>query len=231
MLTRTPLRARAGRPALLPDAPRARQAHRRLRGRSPSPSPPSTRTWRPSATAPRPRCSSPRRRGQLPHSPPCPVLHGTSDPTRDTLTAAGLVTNPQVAQAVVKALRLHISAGDLLSKVTATPIGQSNLLALQATSDSAAEPSSSPTPSPIRSSPPAPPTCTQRWPPRFPAFRRRSRPRVPPSVLANSTLTAELAQLRAAHDQRRPDDHRRRPGPACRSRPTPPSPSWRSSPG
>ena len=66
-----------------------------------------------------------------------PVLHGTSDPTRDTLTAAGLVTNPQVAQAVVKELGLHISAGDLLSKVTATPIGQSNLLALQATSDSA----------------------------------------------------------------------------------------------
>jgi tyrosine-protein kinase len=67
-----------------------------------------------------------------------PVLHSTSDPTRDTLTAAGLVTTPQVAQAVIRALHLHISAGDLLGKVTATPIGQSNLLALQATSDSAA---------------------------------------------------------------------------------------------
>jgi capsular polysaccharide biosynthesis protein len=67
-----------------------------------------------------------------------PVLHGTSDPTRDTLTAAGLVTNPQVAQAVVKAMGLKVSADDVLSKVTATPIGQSNLLALQATSGSAA---------------------------------------------------------------------------------------------
>jgi Mrp family chromosome partitioning ATPase len=67
-----------------------------------------------------------------------PVLHGSSDPTRDTLTAAGLVTSPQVAQAVVTALHLHMSANDLLSKVTATPIGQSNLLAIQATSDSAA---------------------------------------------------------------------------------------------
>jgi Mrp family chromosome partitioning ATPase len=68
-----------------------------------------------------------------------PVLHSTSDPTRDTLTAAGLVTTPQVAQAVVSALHLHSSANDVLGKVTATPIGQSNLLALQATGNSAQE--------------------------------------------------------------------------------------------
>src|SRR5947209_3039652 len=45
-----------------------------------------------------------------------PVLHSTSDPTRDTLTAAGLVTTPQVAQAVVRALHLHVSAADVLGK-------------------------------------------------------------------------------------------------------------------
>src|SRR5947209_9110474 len=61
-----------------------------------------------------------------------PVLHSTSDPTRDTLTAAGLVTTPQVAQAVIAALHLHTTPDELLGKVTATPIGQSNLLALQA---------------------------------------------------------------------------------------------------
>jgi capsular exopolysaccharide synthesis family protein len=61
-----------------------------------------------------------------------PVLHSTSDPTRDTLTAAGLMTTPQVAQAVVNALHLHESAGQLLGQITATPIGQSNLIALQA---------------------------------------------------------------------------------------------------
>jgi Mrp family chromosome partitioning ATPase/capsular polysaccharide biosynthesis protein len=68
-----------------------------------------------------------------------PVLHSSSDPTRDTLTAAGLITTPQVAQAVVTALHLHSTPGDLLGKVTATPIGQSNLIALQATGSSAAQ--------------------------------------------------------------------------------------------
>ena len=68
-----------------------------------------------------------------------PVLHSTSDPTRDTLTAAGLVTNPSVAQAVVNALHLHESANDLLGSVTATPIGQSNLLAVQANAATAAQ--------------------------------------------------------------------------------------------
>lgn len=66
-----------------------------------------------------------------------PVLHSTSDPTRDTLTAAGLVTTPQVALAVVSALHLHTSAADLLGHITATPIGQSNLIALQADAGSA----------------------------------------------------------------------------------------------
>jgi capsular polysaccharide biosynthesis protein len=61
-----------------------------------------------------------------------PVLHSTLDPTRDMLTAAGLVTTPQVAQAVVGTLHLHESAHHLRGRVTATPIGQSNLLALQA---------------------------------------------------------------------------------------------------
>jgi Mrp family chromosome partitioning ATPase len=126
-----------------------------------------------------------------------PVLHGTSDPTRDTLTAAGLVTNPQVSQAVVSALHLKISPGDLLSKVTATPIGQSNLLALQATSDSAAE--------------------AQRLANAFadqvvatrtanlhaalatviPGLQAQLQAETPAERLANSTLTTELSQLQA----------------------------------
>jgi tyrosine-protein kinase len=68
-----------------------------------------------------------------------PVLHSSSDPTRDTLTAAGLITTPQVGQAVVKALHLKETPNSLLGKVTATPIGQSNLLALQATAGTAKE--------------------------------------------------------------------------------------------
>lgn len=61
-----------------------------------------------------------------------PVLHSTSDPTRDTLTAASLITTPQVAEAVIKDLGLHTTPTGLLSTVTATPIGQSNLIAVQA---------------------------------------------------------------------------------------------------
>jgi Mrp family chromosome partitioning ATPase len=124
-----------------------------------------------------------------------PVLHSTSDPTRDTLTAAGLITNPQVAQAVVRSLGLHISSGDVLSKVTATPIGQSNLLALQATADSA--------------------TGAQRLANAFadqvvatrtanmhaalataiPGLQAQIQAETPAERIANSSLTAQLAEL------------------------------------
>jgi capsular exopolysaccharide synthesis family protein len=68
-----------------------------------------------------------------------PVLHATSDPTQDVLTAASLMTTPQVAQAVVNSLHRHESAGALLGTVSAAPVGQSNLVAVQATASSAAE--------------------------------------------------------------------------------------------
>jgi polysaccharide biosynthesis transport protein len=67
-----------------------------------------------------------------------PVLHASSEPTRDSLTAVGLITTPQIAQATVTALHLNESAGALLANVSATPIGQSNLVSLQATAGSAA---------------------------------------------------------------------------------------------
>ncbi len=41
-----------------------------------------------------------------------PVLHSSNDPTQDVLTAASLMTTPQVAQAVVSALHLHESSTD-----------------------------------------------------------------------------------------------------------------------
>jgi len=68
-----------------------------------------------------------------------PVLHSTSDPTRDILTAAGLIASPRVARATIAALHLDESPTHLLGRVTVTPIGQSNLLALQATARTAKE--------------------------------------------------------------------------------------------
>jgi len=68
-----------------------------------------------------------------------PVLHSSGVPTTDVLTAASLITTPQVAQAVVKALHLRESPTSLLANVSATPVGQSNLVAVQATASSAAK--------------------------------------------------------------------------------------------
>ena len=66
-----------------------------------------------------------------------PVLHASTDPTRDALTAASLMTNLQVASAVVSSLHLRETPAQLLANVSATPIGQSNLVAVQATASSA----------------------------------------------------------------------------------------------
>jgi len=63
-----------------------------------------------------------------------PVLHSSGDPTQDVLTAASLVTTPQVAQAVVRSQRLRISPQAALNDVSANPIGQAGLVAVQATS-------------------------------------------------------------------------------------------------
>ncbi len=124
-----------------------------------------------------------------------PVLHGTSDPTRDTLTAAGLITNPQVAQAVITALHLHISAGDLLGKVTATPIGQSNLLALQATSDTAqgAQQLANAFADQVVATREA--NLHAALATAIPGLQAQIQAETPAERVANSTLTSELSQL------------------------------------
>jgi capsular exopolysaccharide synthesis family protein len=68
-----------------------------------------------------------------------PVFHASGDPTTDVLTAASLVTTPQVANAVAKDLHMHTSASSLLSMVQATPLAQSNIVAVQAQASSALE--------------------------------------------------------------------------------------------
>jgi len=65
-----------------------------------------------------------------------PVLHSSADPTRDALTAASLITIPQVARTVIVSLHLQQSPDALLHNVTATPVGQSSLIAIQAISKS-----------------------------------------------------------------------------------------------
>lgn len=66
-----------------------------------------------------------------------PVLHQTGNPTGDVLTAASLVTTEPVAKAVVDALHLQMSPSEALAAVQASPIGQANLIAVQATASSA----------------------------------------------------------------------------------------------
>ncbi len=67
-----------------------------------------------------------------------PVLKSSSDPTRDVLTAASLITTTQVADAVAAQLHHRGSPAGLLASVQATPVGESNLVAIQANSSSAA---------------------------------------------------------------------------------------------
>jgi Mrp family chromosome partitioning ATPase/LPS O-antigen subunit length determinant protein (WzzB/FepE family) len=126
-----------------------------------------------------------------------PVLHGTSDPTRDTLTAAGLVTNPQVAQAVVRALHLNMSADTLLSKVTATPIGQSNLLALQATSDSGAQAERLANAFADQVVATRTANLHAALATAIPGLQAQLQAETPAERASNTTLTAELSQLQA----------------------------------
>ncbi|HEX4010839.1 MAG TPA: Wzz/FepE/Etk N-terminal domain-containing protein [Solirubrobacteraceae bacterium] len=65
-----------------------------------------------------------------------PVLHTSGDPTQDVLTAASLITTPQIAQATINALALHTSSSALLGKIQANPLDQSNIISLQVTSSS-----------------------------------------------------------------------------------------------
>lgn len=68
-----------------------------------------------------------------------PVLHASGDPTTDVLTAASLVTTPEVANAVSRDLHLSSSRTALLGKVQATPLAQSNIVAIQAEASSGVE--------------------------------------------------------------------------------------------
>jgi capsular exopolysaccharide synthesis family protein len=68
-----------------------------------------------------------------------PVLHQSGDPTQDVLTGANLVTTPQVAAAVISALHVRATTNDLLQNVSATPVGQSNIVAVQAQASSAGQ--------------------------------------------------------------------------------------------
>lgn len=65
-----------------------------------------------------------------------PVLHQTGDPTEDVLTGASLVTTQPVAAAVVRSLNLKMSPDQALGDISASPIGQAGLVAVQATASS-----------------------------------------------------------------------------------------------
>jgi capsular exopolysaccharide synthesis family protein len=61
-----------------------------------------------------------------------PLIHQSSDPTRDVETAAQLVKNVDVANRAKQALDSPLSARALLGKVTAEPVAQSNIVAVTA---------------------------------------------------------------------------------------------------
>jgi polysaccharide biosynthesis transport protein len=67
-----------------------------------------------------------------------PILQESGDPTEDVLTAANLVTTPQVAAAVVGALHLNESANSVLGDVSANPVGQASDVDVQVVASSPA---------------------------------------------------------------------------------------------
>jgi tyrosine-protein kinase len=68
-----------------------------------------------------------------------PVLFSSGSQATDVLTASSLITTPQVAATVVHKLGLQESPSALLGNVSATPVGASNLVAVQASASSAAQ--------------------------------------------------------------------------------------------
>jgi Mrp family chromosome partitioning ATPase/capsular polysaccharide biosynthesis protein len=64
------------------------------------------------------------------------VIRESSDPTRNTETAARLVTTRDVAVRVKRELGLDDSVGALLSSVSAEPVAQSNIVSVRAEADS-----------------------------------------------------------------------------------------------
>jgi len=61
------------------------------------------------------------------------ILRESSDPTRDVETASRLVTTRDVAARVVRRLSLDSSTTEVLKKVKAEPVAQSNIVAITAT--------------------------------------------------------------------------------------------------
>ena len=66
-----------------------------------------------------------------------PVIRESSDPTRDVETAAKVITTTAVAERVKRVLNSDETPGDLLDDVSATPVAQSQLVAVTAESDTA----------------------------------------------------------------------------------------------
>lgn len=64
------------------------------------------------------------------------LIQQSSDPTRDVETASRLITNIDIAERVKEAIDSPLSAEDLLKKTTATPVAQSNIVAIIATESS-----------------------------------------------------------------------------------------------
>jgi succinoglycan biosynthesis transport protein ExoP len=71
--------------------------------------------------------------------PSLPLIRQSADPTRDVETAAKLVTNTDVSAAVKNQLDLSDTPQDLLQRVTAEPIAQSNIVAVTAQAHSRTE--------------------------------------------------------------------------------------------
>lgn len=68
-----------------------------------------------------------------------PVLRESADPTRDVETAARLITNIEVAERVKEDLDSPLSPSELLEKVEAEPVAQSNIVAVIAHADTPEE--------------------------------------------------------------------------------------------
>ena len=64
-----------------------------------------------------------------------PVLRESNDPTRDVETAAQLVTTRDVARQAAQMLEGNPDEEDLLGKVEAAPVAQSNIVAITAKAD------------------------------------------------------------------------------------------------
>jgi capsular exopolysaccharide synthesis family protein len=122
------------------------------------------------------------------------LLHTSGIAVTDSLNGASLITTIPVSEAVIKQLKLDETPSTLLDSVTATPIGQSSLVAVSATS-----------PSPTRATRVANAFVTQVVATRtqtlhkqlatlIPALRQELKTETP-AQQTDSGLPAELAQL------------------------------------